>query len=100
MYLFVGGTMDAYQRVEGVLDAAPQSECSMRFFSSRTNLPREQQRIAAGAFKLGIIYSIDDKLSDFSAQLSCDGSSWRTVAPSSVFAHSSGAPIDLGTIHP
>jgi len=100
MYLFVGGTMDAYQRVEGALDAAPQSDCYVRFLSSRTGEAHGQQRVAPGPFKIGFVYSLNDKRSDFSAQLSCNGGDWRTIAAPSAFVRNLGTALNLGTISP
>ena len=91
----LGGTVDVHVRVSGTLQANPSDNCSIRFVSSRTGLVRSTQ-VISGKFVAGLMLHSNDALSDFRAELSCNGVPWHVVGPADAFRN--GAPIDLGSI--
>ena len=93
----LGGTVDRHVRVTGTLRADASDKCSIRFVSSRTDLPRSAQPIT-GEFVAGLMLHSNDALSDFHAELSCNSLPWRTVGPADAFGKR--APVQLGTIGP
>ena len=95
--LFWGGTVDIYVRVEGTLESS-LVDCSIRFISMRNSQVHGIQSINPGPFKTSFIYNVGEKLSDFTAQVSCANGPWQTVGPDDAFAH--GSPVILGSIRP